>query len=262
MKTNAVVLSGGGFEADRFRDSAIQVQWKAEIPLLGRPMVEWAVRGLRSCPDIGDVVVVCPPGLASPELARLEARVAAERGDISANLRVGLDALPPSERVLVVSGDLPLLTRECLDDLLEHAPAADLVFPYVERADIQRAYPEREWLYARTLDGHLTGCSAGLVRPEAILSNWSWVEALLNARRHSPLRLAAMFGLPLALRLLSGRVRVRDVEERLSGLLHVTGRGYRTRYAELAMDVDKGSDVAFVESRLRQRNAPPHGNPQ
>lgn len=218
-------------------------------------MVEWTLRGLRSCRDVRRVVVVGHPSLATRELEVLEAPVLPDRGDIALNLGAGLEALAGSDsgRLLGVSGDLPLVTAAALDDLFTRASAADVVFPYVERADILRAYPDREWIFARTPEGAFTGCSAFLFRPRVLLDNWKWVEALLEARRKKPLALAAMFGLPFAVKLVFRRLRVSEVEQKLSSLLHLQGRGYRTPFPELAMDVDKYTDIALVETILRER---------
>ena len=250
---DALILAGGAIERERFEGLDPAIARKAQIPLLGHPMVEWVVRGLRSSPEVGRIVAVAHEGLDTPSLRELGASVVPERGGIDANLRAGLEALPGAERVLALSGDLPLLTPEALGDLFANAPDADVVFPYVERADIMRDFPDREWIFARTPDGALTGSSMALIRPAALLSNWRWVEEILNARRRKPWSLALMFGLPLAVRYLFGRLRVKDLEEKLSAVLHVSGRGYRTRYSELAMDVDKYGDIRFVEQVLAAR---------
>src|SRR5439155_601218 len=113
-----------------------------------RPMVEWVVRGLRSCPRIEWIVVVGDEGAVTPPLQESGAVVMREAGGIAENLQAGLGALSGSRRVLALSGDLPLVSRAALDDLLSHAPEADLVYPYVHRADIQRDFPERDWLFA------------------------------------------------------------------------------------------------------------------
>lgn len=254
---DAVVLAGGGLEKDRFPNLGPSIRRKAEIPILGRPMVEWVVSALRASPGVGRIELVGDASLDSPGLRALEARLRPEVGDIAGNLRVGLAALgcgdAPAERSLVLSGDLPLLTRAALEDLFTHAPRADVVFPYVERGDILSAFPGREWIFARTPDGDFTGSSAALLRREAVLERWAWVEQLLNARRLSPLRLALMIGPSLAGKYLLRRLRVVDAEKKLSTLLRLEGRGYRTRCPELAMDVDKASDIPLVERILRER---------
>lgn len=244
----ALVLAGGALEAERF--PAAEVARKAELCLLGRPLVEWTVAALRACVGIGRIVVVGDPGLATPALAALDAAVCPEVGSISANLWAGLWELRAADRLLVLSGDLPLLTPAALDDLLAHAPAADVVFPYVARDQVLAAFPERAWVLAHTPEGDFTGSSMLLCRPGALLAQWHWVETLLAARRLSPLRLAALFGPALALRYLCRRLRVADVERRLSQRLHLVARGYRSPFPEVSLDVDKAADVALAEAAL------------
>lgn len=62
-----------------------------------------------------------------------------------------------------------------------------------------------------------------------------------------------MIGPSIALRYALGRLRVADVERKLSSMVRLTVRGYRSRYPELAMDVDKQGDLAVVEEWLRAR---------
>jgi hypothetical protein len=127
------------------------------------------------------------------------------------------------------------------------------VFPILDRTQTLKAFPEREWIFASTADGAFTGCSAALIKPAPVLQNWHWVEELLEARRKKPLALAAMFGLPFALKLLAGRLRIAEAEATLSRVLHLQGRAYPTPYAELALDVDKETDLPLVEEVLRRR---------
>lgn len=250
---DALVLSGGSLETGRFPGFGPEDVCKAQLPILGRPMVEWVVRGLRSCPQIRCIATVGDPRLGTPALRKYGATVTPEAGEIGRNLRAALDALPGAERVQGLSGDLPLVSREALEDLFTNAPQADLVYPYVGRADILRDFPERDWLFAHTPEGVFTGSSAALFRPEAVLANWQWVEEILNARRRSPVGLALMVGPTVALRYLLRSLRVVDVEKKLSSLLHFVGCGFQTHFTDLTMDVDKWSDVALVERVLKQR---------
>jgi GTP:adenosylcobinamide-phosphate guanylyltransferase len=253
--TDAIVLSGGTIEPARFAGLDPAIRRKAQIPILGRPMVDWTVRGLRACPEVGRIVVVGDPTLCTAELRESGAELIVESASISENLRAGLDSIPGAERGIAVSGDLPLLTGAALEDLIRNAPQADVVFPYVERADIERAFPAREWLFAKTPEGEFTGCSAFLFRRQALLDRWSWVEEPLGARRRSVLGLAMLLGPAIAARYLFGRLRVADVERKISSILRLAGRGYRTSFPELAMDVDKIADVELVERVLGERGA-------
>lgn len=253
---DALVLAGGRLETERFPDlDPARIPGKTAVPLLGKPMVWWVVNTLRQCSEIARIVVVGPGALRSPALDTLCATVVPERGSICENLRAGLDALPDSQRMLGISGDLPLITPAAIHDFLVNAPEADVVFPYVEREDIMRDFPDRKWVFARTPEGHLTGGAAFLCRPPALLEHWDWVETLLDARRQSVRGLLKLIGPSAAVKYACGRLHVRDVEARLSDLLHVTARGYHTRFPVLAMDVDKSADIPVAENILRKTGA-------
>jgi GTP:adenosylcobinamide-phosphate guanylyltransferase len=253
-KFDGLILAGGGIERDRFAPLDPRIQCKAQIPLLGRPVIDWVVAGLRAADNrIGRIVVVGRASLASAWLTRHGVTLVPEAGDIAANLRAGLQLLSESPRVLALSGDLPLLGGGAVADLLDGAPSADLIFPIVERADVLRDFSSRSWIFVTTPEGRFTGSSTALLTPAVILDRWNWVEQVLNARR-TVYRLTALFGAGLALKLFLRRMRIVDAEERISRLLRLTAKGYRFGSAEIAMDIDHYSDIAFAEEYLRERN--------
>ncbi len=253
IRADGLILAGGALERERFPGLSDQVRCKAEIPVLGHPLVHWSAAALRGVPGMERIVIIGDPALAGPDLEALQAAVIPETGSIEGNLKAGLDALPNAGPVLITSADLPLATPAALEDLLVRIADADIVFPFVTRSVIEARFPDRKWIYARTPDGDLTGASAGVAQREALLASWPWVERILNARRASPLRLAAMLGIPFALRLLLGRLGVRDAEKRMSELLHLRARGHASPYAELALDVDKATDLPLIEEEIRRR---------
>src|SRR2546423_94772 len=104
---DAIVLSGGEIEPERFPGLAAGTARRARVLILDTPMVEWVVRGLRDCRQIGRIVVVGHESLETLTLRALDATVTLEAGGIAENLRAGLDALPGARRILALSGDLP-----------------------------------------------------------------------------------------------------------------------------------------------------------
>src|SRR5205085_8183911 len=167
-KVDAIVLAGGELERPRFPSLPPEIARKAEIVIQGRPLVHWTLIALRSVPCVGRVLLVGPVGLTGCD--ELADEILPDTGTITGNLRAGLDSLIGNwemdiehSRVLVLSGDLPLLTPAAIEDLLNHSPDADLVFPILERSDTHAAFPNREWLFAKTADGSFTGCSAAVI---------------------------------------------------------------------------------------------------
>jgi molybdopterin-guanine dinucleotide biosynthesis protein A len=255
VSCSAIVLAGGALERDRFPELDRRIRRKVRIPILGRSMLAWTVAGIRAAPSIRQIVVVGDPDDDAADLDPFRARALPDCGDLVANLRCGIEALSGEERLLCAAGDLPLLHRECVEDFLSAFSGAEMVVPYADRPNVEARFGDREWVFARTADGDLTGCSAFRFDREALLRNWSHVEAILQARRKSPLGLALMVGPFLAIRLALGLLKVDEVERKLSSLLRVNGRAYLTPYPELAMDVHKESDLALVERELSGRPA-------
>jgi GTP:adenosylcobinamide-phosphate guanylyltransferase len=256
MRYDAVVIAGGTIEDPGFRRAA-GVTRKAEISLLGRPLVEWTVEGLRSAPSVRRIVVVGAPEIATPSLRESVDAVVPEGAGGVENLMRGLDALPDPECVLMVSGDLPLIHRTSLEDLLANAPAADVVFPIVERADVLRAFPTRRWVFAHTAGGgDFTGGALLLFLPDVLRHHREWAERLFGARR-SLFDLARMWGAGLTLKYLLRVLTLGEAEQRVSQVLDLRARAYRSRFPEVAMDIDKASDIPLCEMWLREHGRAP-----
>lgn len=162
----------GRIEADRFPQLSRQVETKAAAPILGRPLVDWCVKAVRASAGIDRIAVVGPERLADCLPPRPGLTLVPERGEIAGNLAAGLEALGSGRRVLVLSGDLPLLTPRAIEDLLTNAPDADMVYGYVSRKAALGEFPERDWVFARTPEGAFTGGSVGLLWPDIVRRNW------------------------------------------------------------------------------------------
>jgi hypothetical protein len=65
----------------------------------------------------------------------------------------------------------------------------------------------------------------------------------LYAARKNPLKLAALFGLPFVFGLLTGRLTIRQLEERACAIISGRVAAVISTYAELGFDVDKAEDL-------------------
>lgn len=248
-----LMLAGGAIERERFGDVPDGVCSKAALPLAGRSVVWWTLQAALGLPAVERIAVVGGPELGQLDLEGDRVVLTPERGSIASNLAAGLEELSSCERVLILAADLPLLTPPMIEEFAGRAPEADFVFAYCEKSDVEREFPGRGWIYARTAEGDLTGSGVGLCRPAALRAQWPLVEQLLESRRLSPLRLAMLFGAGVLIRYLAGRLRPSHVEERLSRQTGLTLRGYRSPHPELAMDIDKQGDLDLAETILAAR---------
>jgi 2-C-methyl-D-erythritol 4-phosphate cytidylyltransferase len=131
-RTGVVVVAAGS--GSRFGVEGPAKQYR---PLLGVPILEWAIRPFLDHPAVIRTVVVLPPDDASrpPEwLARHPVIPVAGGARRSDSVRAGLDALGPGcDRVLVHDGARPFVDRALIDQLLAAGDGA--VIPGVPLTD-------------------------------------------------------------------------------------------------------------------------------
>src|SRR5690606_15700089 len=163
------------------------------------------------------------------------------------NLRIGFAALPGAGRILVVTSDLPLLTRPAVEDFLSRAAEAggDFHYPIVERAVYEAAFPGSRRTWVRLRDGTFTGGNLFLAEARVAAGALDLVERFY-ANRKNPLGLARLLGLGTIAAYLFGRLTVARLEARVSAMVGSRGRALVTPYAEIAFDVDRPEDLAAV----------------
>lgn len=227
------------------------VPFEALIPVGGRPLVDYVVDALRLCPEVERVVVVGPPELAYLAVPDRVELVASGEALVD-NLARGLRQFPGEQPVLVVTGDVPLLTPQVLEGFLGDCRALgdyDFYYAVVPRDVITSRYPQakRSWIGLR--DGAVTGGNVFLLRPRAALAVLPLLRRVTDLRK-SPLGLASMLGPLLVAKYLLGRLTLAEAERRVRTYFNVNGRAVVTRYAEVGMDVDKPADLALVTSLM------------
>lgn len=95
-------------------------------PVCGRPMLAWPVIAARAA-GISRVAVIVSPGSDYSELlpGELEMIVQEQPDGTGGAVRAALDVVAESERILVLSGDVPLVSTEVIAALLEDHAAAE-----------------------------------------------------------------------------------------------------------------------------------------
>ena len=242
---NAVVL-GGGDAGDPF-PARHGVPVKALIDVMGRPMGQYVLEALR---DSGCVNRVAYVGPLTPGMRALVNEELQDTGTLLGNLEVGVRALGPQGRVLVVTADVPLMTGEMLRDVLLCAPDAALVYPVVRREACEAAFPGVKRTYARLRDGTFTGGNVFLLDPRLVERFLPRIRQLF-ALRKQPLALARLIGWPVLFKLLAGRLTIAELEGRVGAMLDVPVAALVTPHAPIGADVDKPEDLELVRTRLR-----------
>ncbi|AEB11127.1 molybdenum cofactor guanylyltransferase [Marinithermus hydrothermalis] len=236
---NAVVLGGGSPDDSLARRYGVPA--KPLVPVAGRPMAAYVLDALRASGVVDRVVYVGPAaGLEpAPEV------VLAQRGGMLENLEAGL-SVAGEEKALVVSADDPFLTPEAVRWVVAHAPEAALVYPVVPREAVEARWPGMRRTYARLREGQFTGGNLVLLDPALFRGALDMARRVIALRKR-PLALARLVGLDILWKLLWGRLAIAEVEARASRILGVPLRALVTPYAEVGVDVDKETDLVWLE---------------
>jgi len=240
---DAVVLAGGVDRGEIAEETGVIHRPLLEIA--GSPIIQRVLAALRGAVSVDQIVLVAPP--AVQEVVGEEAvDVRVEAGDSFVdNIENGIVATPDTiDSVLVITGDLPMLTPGAVNDLIEQADVtrADLVYPIIPKESSERAFPGGKRTYVKLREGVFTGGN-GVVASRNFFSARRELIQHLFAARKNPIRLASMFGLGFIFGLLLGRLTLPELEARAGEIVSGRLAAVITPYPELGFDVDKIADL-------------------
>ena len=249
MPIDVVILAGGSIPKELL--PSVTVTERALIEVAGQSMLHRVLDTLQDGQLFRKRVVVTTP-LA---LAALPANcTGVNAGDgMVANLMAGL-ATVTSDQVLIVTGDVPLVTADTWAAFLEGAAKRDLqaAYPIVTRASVERQMPGGKRTYATLVDGTFTGGNAFLV-PRARIGDLQQLIDTAYSARKNPLRLARLLGPGFILKAITKRLTVAAVEAKMSKLLGCKGGAVIMEDASIAFDVDKAADLELANKSLQPR---------
>jgi molybdopterin-guanine dinucleotide biosynthesis protein A len=250
----AVVLAGGA--PDEVSAGTKNAPNKAFVPIDGVTLVARTLAALRSSRKIGRIVAVAPPSARAATALSGADEIREAGATMADSLRAGLARLPPRELILVTASDLPILSRAAIDEFLTLAERtdADLVYSCVERRPHEARFPGVPHTWAHLREGTFCGGGCVALRPFALEALSRFLGRLGKARKN-PLRLASIFGYDILLRYALRRLAIADVERRASDLLGVRVAAAVCVHPEIAINVDRVSDIELARHLVRQFNA-------
>ncbi len=246
----AIVLANGN--ADKLAEEQ-GVAHKALIELGGRPMIEWVLDTLSTCPDVDNVVVSClQDGAVAEALSGKATTACARQPDFLAGLEAGFAALGGAKAALLVTCDVPLLTPQpvaAVADEYRRNPEIDILYTMVEARATLAAFPGARRTFVRLRDGRFTQGALNVVSRRFVETKSDYLRQAFAARK-SKLALGSLLGWSFVLRFAMGRLCVADIAARAEELLDCRVHVCPMPYAEIGFDVDSADDLHTVQERL------------
>ncbi len=247
---NAVLLAGTGKPEPLTEQEGVSN--KAFIKVKGEAIINYVMQALISSSLVDKIAVVGPEA----ELAGLfggysQVEIIPEKGVMLDNLAEGLAAVKGSSLCLLVTGDIPLITADVIDNFINLCEPhdQDLYYPVLTRNTCLQNFPTTERTYVRLKDGHITGGNIALINPDWVIENRSRLEMFISYRK-KPLKLLRLFPPLLIFKYLIKTLSVSDIERALSKVLQLKARAVFCETAEIGVDVDKVSDLELVRKTL------------
>jgi len=242
----AVVLAGG--PPDELVAGIADAPNKAFLKIGGKALVERTLWPLSISERLGRLIVVAPPVAHSSPALALANEIRADGPSIVDSMRSGLAGLDPDRLALVAAADLPVLSSEAVEEFiaLAEASGADVVYACVERKVHLARYPQVPHTWAKLRDGTFCGGGCIAVRPRVFPALERFLDRLGSARKN-PMQLAALFGWDFLLRYPFGMISIAGLERRASSALGARVAAAICTRPEIAVNVDRASDIALAE---------------
>lgn len=248
-KLPAVVLAGA--PADQEIAQKFSINWRAELPVAGKPMVQYIIDALKASSYVSDIHVIgniqCDgvSGIIPPA------------GNMIDNLMAGMKLYKDADYILLTTSDIPMVTSEALDDFIEKCKNrdADFYYPIISREDSLRRFPGMRRTYAKLAEGTFTGGNIFIISPKFMLDNAGLINNVLKARKNI-FKLANIIGIGFLFRAVIAQtlyvkaLKLADLEKTVGRILNGKVKAVRTPYAEIGADIDDPEQLEAMERLL------------
>lgn len=210
-------------------------------------MVDWVIDAVA---HLGPVVVVGGTSSSNDEGGLTTIHAPAGKTFIE-SLSNGLAHIT-SESFLLVTADLPFLTKESIDDFVARCDTTKLFnYPIIPMDEARRRFPQFKRTALKIREGEFTGGNIALVNTALIRRSLPLMQQGYDNRK-SPLKLATIVGLGTLFRLILGKVLpgtlpIPALEKAVGKVLQGPVKAIITPYAEIGTDIDSPEQFAELE---------------
>lgn len=214
-------------------------------------MLDYVILALKNVRTINRIIVVGPESLLTANMREKVSSIVNQGNSWEESLINGLNALEMEDSVLLVTSDIPLITKEAVEDFLVSCKTrkGDIYYAYVSKEVNEQKYPGVQRTYVKLREGVFTGGNLALLAPRVIRDNFETFKKAA-AMRKKPLQLCSLLGWKCMYKLVFGKLAIHEIEERVAKIFNFTAIGVASSYPEVGIDVDKPSDLRLAKEVL------------
>ncbi len=254
---DAIITAGGIPKPDDNLYPYAMGELKAVIDVAGKPMIQWVLDAVNSVENIENIVVVGIEDTDRVSCAKPMFFVTNHRSMLE-NIRAGVKAVveinPRAEYVMLISSDIPAITSEMIDWMVESAVGidADIFYLAIPRKVMESRFPGSNRSYIRFKDLEICGGDIIIFRAEVAAGRDKIWNRLIAARKNA-FKQASLIGYDTLLMLLLRRLTLDEAVRTIAKRLDLKGKVLISPYAEIGMDVDKPNQLKLLKADLKKR---------
>jgi GTP:adenosylcobinamide-phosphate guanylyltransferase len=255
---DAIVTAGGVPLPEEPLYDATRGTPKALVDVAGKPMVQWILDALTESTTVENVIIV---GLTEKTGLKCGKKMyfVSNQGKMVENLQAGarkvLEINDKAEYALLVSSDIPAITGEMVDWVVNTAMETklDVYYNVIQREVMDKRFPGSKRTWTKLKDMQVCGGDMNVGRLALLTTDETDMWERITGSRKSPLKQAALIGFDTAFLLLTGQLSLQMAETNIMKRLNITGKALVCPYAEVGMDVDKPHQLEIIREDLKKR---------
>jgi molybdopterin-guanine dinucleotide biosynthesis protein A len=254
---DAIVTAGGVPNPDEPLYPYTQGSSKATLDIAGKSMIQWVLDALTQAKEVESVVVIGLPEDASVECPKMVACLP-NMGEMLDNIKGGMKKIlelhPGAHHALLVSSDIPAITGEIVDWVIDAAMQTDddVYYNVITRQVMEAHYPTSKRSYTHLKDYEICGGDMNVIRVVTVTENEAIWNKIISARKNV-FKQAALIGYDTLVLLLFRLISLDSAVKTVSRRLDISGRAIICPYAEVGMDVDKPHQLEIIRQDLANR---------
>lgn len=249
MKVDVIIMAGAK-NTGALRECS-QSDYEALIAIRGVPMIDYVVESARQAKSVGRIAVVGPVAELQPHLADKVEMVVEGKEKLLENIQLGIQALKPERKVLILCSDIPLISPEAIDEFVSQCVGreVDVYYPIISKEANLERFPGTHRTYARLREGTYTGGNMFIINPVVIDGAMEFANKMITWRK-KPLKMSQAFGVIFIVKFVLGCLSIAELERRVQKITGFSAAAVIVRHPEIGFDVDKPSDLEMMEKYI------------